>query len=74
MSKRRNITFQEAIDVVESLPEYQQEDLIEVLQNRMKERRRELLVKSIHQAREEYVRGEVNQGSVDDLKLWIFTA
>ncbi|MCK5131432.1 MAG: hypothetical protein KAR40_04695 [Candidatus Sabulitectum sp.] len=53
------ITFQNALDAVESLPEYQQEDLIE--------RRREILSDNIFEAREEYDRGEVRRGTVEDL-------
>ena len=61
------MTFQEALDVVESLPEYQQEDLINIMQRRRLERRRELLAERIKEARAEYARGDVQQGTVDDL-------
>lgn len=61
------VTFQEALDVVESLPEYQQEDLINIMQRRRLERRRELLTERIKEARAEYARGDVQQGAVDDL-------
>jgi hypothetical protein len=67
MTAKQTITFQEAIDILESLPEYQQEDIINILQRRMIERRRESLVKNIRKAKEEYSRGEVKTGSVDDL-------
>lgn len=61
------ITFQNALDAVESLPEYQQEDLIEILRHRLIERRREILSDNICEAREEYDRGEVRRGTVEDL-------
>ena len=61
------ITFQKALDIVESLPEYQQEDIINIIRRRLIEQRRNLLVDSIKEAREEYARGEVKRGSVDDL-------
>ena len=65
---RQQITiFQKALDVVESLPEYQQEDLIDIIRHRLLDQRRELLAKNIREAREEYARGEVKRGSVDDL-------
>lgn len=67
MSSRQTGTFQEALDIVESLPEYQQEDLINIIQRRRIERRRELLVENIKEARAEYARGEVIRGNVDDL-------
>ena len=59
--------FQEALDRVESLPEYQQEDLIEIIRRRLIEQRRDKLADSIREAREEYARGEVKRGTVDDL-------
>jgi hypothetical protein len=67
MSSRQIVTFQEALDIVESLPEYQQEDLINIIQRRRLERRRELLAERIKEARAEYARGEVTHGTVDDL-------
>ena len=67
MSNRQTVTFQEALDVVESLPENQQDDLVDIIQRRRIERRRELLAKSIKKARAEYAKGEVTRGTVDDL-------
>ena len=67
MSSRQAATFQEALDIVESLPEYQQEDLINIMQRRRLERRRELLAERIKEARAEHARGEVTHGTVDDL-------
>jgi hypothetical protein len=67
MSSRSNVTFQEALEIIEALPEYQQEDLVNVIKNRIIEQRRELLAKNIREAKEEYARGEVKKGTVDDL-------
>jgi len=67
MSSRDTVTFQEALEVVESLPEYQQEDLIEIIRKRRLERRRELLVENIKEAQAEYERGEFTRGSAADL-------
>jgi hypothetical protein len=67
MSGQQAVTFQEALDIVESLPEYQQEDLIHIIQRRRLERSRELLAERITEARAEYARGEVTRGTVDDL-------
>ena len=61
------VTFQEVLDIVESLPEYQQEDLVDIIRRRLIEQRREMLADSIREARQEYVRGEVKKGTVDDL-------
>jgi hypothetical protein len=49
------------------LPEEQQQDLVEIVRNRQRERRRDTLAASIAQARQELDRGEVRRGTVDDL-------
>ena len=67
MSSHHAMTFQEALEAVEALPEEQQEDLIDVLRRRWAERRREALAQSVVQAREELARGEVQRGDVEDL-------
>jgi len=67
MSSQPTGTFQEALDIIESLPEHQQEDVINIIQRRRLERRRELIAERIKEARAEYARGEVTQGTVDDL-------
>ena len=61
------VTFHEVLDIVESLPEYQQEDLIDIIRRRLIEQRRNRLADSIREAREEYARGEVKRGSVNEL-------
>jgi hypothetical protein len=61
------VTFQEALEIVESLPDYQQEDLIEIIRRRQLERRREAHVEDIKEAEAEYARGECISGSVEDL-------
>ena len=67
MSNYTTSTFQNALDVIESLPEEQQESLIDIVHRRIIERRREILAKNIHEARQEYLRGDVKRGTVDDL-------
>ena len=67
MPSQQITIFQKALDVVESLPEYQQEDLIDIIRHRLLDQRRELLAKNIREAREEYAREEVKRGTVDDL-------
>jgi hypothetical protein len=67
MPGQQAATFHEALEIVESLPEDQQEDLIHIIQRRRIERRREMLAESIKEARAEYTRGEVTRGTVDDL-------
>jgi hypothetical protein len=67
MSSQPAVTFQDALDIIESLPEHQQDELLRIIQCRRLERRRELLAESIKAARAEYARGEVKQGTVDEL-------
>ena len=67
MSNHQAITFQEALEIVEALPEDQQENLIDIVRRRLIERRREVLAEHIKEAREEYNRGEVRRGTVDEL-------
>jgi len=67
MSYPATASFQKALEIIEGLPEEQQQDLVEIVRNRQRERRRDALVASIAQAREELARGEVRRGTVDDL-------
>jgi len=63
----KTATFDEALDIIESLPEDQKESIIEIVKLRLIENRRNVLVQNIKEAREEYSNGEVRRGSVDDL-------
>ena len=62
-----NITFQKALEAIESLPEEQRESLIDIVKRRLIEERRDRLAKRIGEAREEYKRGEIKKGTVDNL-------
>lgn len=63
----KGVTFNDALETVESLPEEQRESLIEIVRNRLIEGRRDRLAQSIKKAKEEYAQGDVKQGTVDDL-------
>jgi len=67
MVSQHTITFQEVLNIVEALPEHQQENLIDIIRRRLIERRREVISENIKIAREEYKRAEVNRGTGDDL-------
>lgn len=67
MSSQQSAMFQEALEMVELLPEEQQEDLINIIKRRRIERRREALAESTGEAWAEHVRGEVTRGKVDGL-------
>jgi hypothetical protein len=62
-----NKTFQKALEIVESLPEEQRESLMDIVRRRLIEERRDRLAQSIKGAREEYKRGKIRKGTVDDL-------
>ena len=62
-----DITFQKALEIIESLPEEQRESLIDIVKRRLIEERRDRLAQSIKGARDEYKRGEIKRGTVDDL-------
>lgn len=67
MQNQQTASFQEALDAIESLPEYQQDDIIRIIENRLIEKRRDTIAKNINEARKEYSRGEVKKGNVDDV-------
>lgn len=67
MTEARTARFDEVLDAVESLPEEQQESLIDIVRRRQIDRRREALAAGVEEARKELARGEIQRGSVDDL-------
>ncbi len=67
MSTPQTMTFQDVLEMVETLPDSLQDQLIEIIRRRRIEQRRIGLADSIAEARAEYDRGEVRRGTVDDL-------
>lgn len=67
MYEQKNITFQGAVDIIESLPEYQQENPINLLTHRLIKCRRDTLTENIKAAKKEYIDGKVQTGTIDDL-------
>jgi hypothetical protein len=63
----KRVNFQEALEIIESFPKEQRESLIEIVKCRLVEERRNQLAQGIKEAREEFRRGEVQRGTVDDL-------
>ena len=59
--------FQQAIETVESLPPDAQQILVDIIQKRLKQKRRDELVTAVAEAEIDYARGEVRSGSVKDL-------
>jgi hypothetical protein len=67
MNPSHPATFDEVLEAVESLPEDQQEGLIDIVRRRQNERRRDALAASIQEARLERAEGAARRGSVDEL-------
>ncbi|MEA3359557.1 MAG: hypothetical protein U9R17_09175 [Thermodesulfobacteriota bacterium] len=63
----KTATFDEVLDIIESFPEDQRESIVEIVKRRLAEERREQLAQTIKEAQEEYARGEVKRGTVDEL-------
>jgi ribosome recycling factor len=63
----KDVSFDKALEIIESLPEEQRESIIEIVKFRLAEERRERLAQMVKQAREELKRGQVRKGTVDDL-------
>jgi hypothetical protein len=61
------VTFREALELIESLPEEERRDLIDIVKRRLIEERRDEIAKSIQAARGEFTRGEVKRGTVENL-------
>lgn len=58
--------FQEALNAVDALSLDDQAALIDVLNNRLKLRQRQQVVKEVREVQQEYREGKFKSGSVDD--------
>lgn len=67
MANLNALAFQDVVDIVESLPEEQQATLIDIIRHRLIARRRQIIANNIRQARQEYDRGDLKTGNVDEL-------
>ncbi len=65
--KKASSTFQEVIESVEALPPEDQILVIEIIRQRLIQRRRVELAEEIAEARNAYRRGDVHRGTVTDL-------
>lgn len=64
---KQTVTFQDALEMVESLSDFQQDSLLDIIRHRLVARRQRYLAERIKEARREYSRGDVRKGSVADL-------
>jgi hypothetical protein len=60
-------TFQKAIDIVEALSPEEQNILIDIIQNRLKQQHRDELLKAVAETEKDYELGNVRRGTVADL-------
>lgn len=60
-------TFAEALEIVDSMTIDEREQLLEILQKRLIDEKREALTKKIREANQEYRKGKIKTGTVDDL-------
>ncbi len=51
-------TFSDLIEAAEQLPIEEQEDLVHILKNRLRDRRRAELIKDVAEAQQEFAQGE----------------
>lgn len=65
--KKSSSSFQEIIEDIEALPPDDQELLIELIRQRLIQRRRTELVMEVAEARRAYRQGKVRRGTVADL-------
>lgn len=62
-----NMTFNDIVDTVDELPPEEQEVFAEVINKRIIERKRNVIINDVNQGRKDYQEGNVRRGSVADL-------
>jgi predicted transcriptional regulator len=67
VAPKPTFTFNDILELVETLSEDEQEVLIDLLKRRRIEARREEMVQNVIRAREEYEKGSVFRGTVDEV-------
>jgi hypothetical protein len=60
-------TFNEVLQVIDNMPLEQQSLIIEILENRYREKRREEILRNSKQTLQEYKKGLTKRGSAADL-------
>jgi hypothetical protein len=59
--------FQQAIETVEALPLEDQAVLVDIIQQRLKQQRREELLQRVAETEQDYAAGNIRRGAVADL-------
>lgn len=60
-------TFGEVLESIEEFSFEEKETLVDILQNRLREFRRERIIKSVNESRQEFESGELKSSSVDEI-------
>ena len=61
------MTFSEVLESAEELPIADQEELVQTLHRRLSEQRRQEIISTVEQARQEHANGSLKPSSVDEI-------
>lgn len=67
LQTEKTSTFQKIIEVIEQLSLEDREILVDIIQKRLKQERREQIFQEIAEAERDYVQGNVRSGSISEL-------
>jgi len=67
LQTEKTSTFQKIIEAIEQLSLEDREILVDIIQNRLKQERREQLLQEVTEAERDYAQGNVHRGSVSEL-------
>ncbi|MGI8787769.1 MAG: hypothetical protein ACR2HG_08425 [Pyrinomonadaceae bacterium] len=60
-------TFAEVLEKIESFSFEEKETLVDILQNRLRDTRRQRVIKSVKEAEREFEKGDLKPASVDEI-------
>ena len=60
-------TFAEVLETIEKFSIDEKEILVDIVQNRLRDDKRQRIIKSVKEAQQEFERGELKPASVDDI-------
>lgn len=60
-------TFAEVLETIETFTVDEKEILVDILQHRLRENKRERIVKSVKESKREFEKGNLKPASVDDI-------
>ena len=60
-------TFAEVLETIEKFTVEEKETLIDILQHRLRENKRQRIIKSVKESRREFEKGNLKTASVDDI-------